>query len=104
MPLTTTELHDKAQLCMNRLAEELNIDPVEVPEPNLGYIAIPPDPSIKYEGYKVYFHGFPESSWAHRYVITKKLGEPLAQVHIQDDPILAAKTTALILRDLKERK
>lgn len=104
MSISTAELHDKAQLCMNRLAEELNIDPVEVPEPNLGYIGISPDPSIKYEGYKVYFHGFSESSWAHRYVITKKFAEPLAQVYIQDDPRLAAKTTALILRNLKERK
>ena len=104
MPLTTTELHHKAQLCLDLLTKELSIDRVNVPESKEGYIGIELGAGIKYEGYRVYFHGFSESSWAHRYVIAKHFAAPFAAVYIKDDPRLAAETTALILRNLKERK
>lgn len=103
MPLTTTELRHKAQLCLDLLTKELSIDRVNVPESKEGYIGIELGAGIKYEGYRVYFHGFSESSWANRYVIAERFGLRVAEVYIQDNPAAAAETTALILRNLTER-
>lgn len=103
MPLTNTELHEKAQLCLDLLTEELNMDRVEIPESAEGYLYIPPNKSIQYKGYGIYFHGFAESSWANRYVIAERFGLRVAEVYILGDPLFAAETTALILRNLTER-
>lgn len=103
-----TELREKAQSCLDYLTDELNLDPVEIPElddePNAGYIDLAPNATAQFGRNLVYFHGFPGLDSAHRYIIIEKNRDRVAEIYIQEDIARAARLVAVTLRGLAAEK